>query len=160
MSSNRKRAALRKANDVVARLKIALEMEKGLLTLIRLERDELRDAMEEVHRIADKFSILTPPVTITNVSLHTPYTVGLPTAASFDGHLVTAVLQKVEAFVRAPCAHKAIHAKLVHLDGSVCYALSDEAVAMLTRDELLWKFKSHVLPNMARELADQMKGKR
>ena len=144
------------AEDKASRFEEGYYREAGLLTYVSSRNAELRAALEEIKRMASRFSILIPPSTVVNAP--DPFRVALPNRLS-DEELTVTTLNAVESAVEMG-QNGSVHALLQHSDGKVRYALSSEAARFMTKEELIAMMTRYVLPDMVRELADQMKGKR
>jgi hypothetical protein len=144
------------AEDKASRFEKGYYREAGLLTYVSSRNAELRATIEEIERMASRFSILVPPSTVTNAP-H-PFRVISPNRLS-DEELMVTTLNAVESAIEMD-QNGRVHALLQHPDGKVHYALSSEAACFMTKEELITMITRYAIPDMVRSLVDQMKGKK
>ena len=150
-----KRFGRNQRRQLKARLAVA-EDKVAALSHLSVRNAELRATIEEIERMANRFSLLAPPPTVTNAT--DPFRVTSTNLLS-DEKLIFTTLNAVCSAVEVD-QNGRIHALLQHPNGRVRYALSDDALHFMTKGELIAMMTRYVLPDMVRELADQMKGKR
>ena len=147
------------AEDKASRFEEGYYRETGLLAHVSSKNAELRAALEEIKRMAGRFSILVPPSTVTTATnAPGPFRVALPNRLS-DEELMMTTLNAVESAIEVD-QNRRVHALLQHPDGKVRYALSSEAACFMTKEELITMITRYAIPDMVRSLVDQMKGKR
>ena len=151
----RLKARLVVAEDKASRFEEGYHRELALLAHVSSKNAELRAALEEIKQMASRFSILVPPLVVTNAP--GPFRVALPGRLS-DDELRFATLNAVESAIEID-RNGRVHALLQHPDGKVCYALSSEAACFMTKEELIARITRYAIPDMVRSLVDQMKGK-
>lgn len=144
------------AEDKASRFEEGYYRETGLLAHVSSKNAELRATLEEIKRMASRFSILVPPSTVANAP-H-PFRVTSPNRLS-DEELMVTTLNAVESAIEVD-QNGRVHALLQHPDGKVRYALSSEAACFMTKEELITMITRYAIPDMVRSLVDQMKGKK
>ena len=146
------------AEDKASRFEEGYYRETGLLANVSSKNAELRAALEEIKRMASRFSILVPPSTVTTTNAPGPFRVTSPNRLS-DEELMVTTLNAVESAIEVD-QNGRVHALLQHPDGKVRYALSSEAAHFMTKEELIIMITRYAIPDMVRSLVDQMKGKK